>query len=76
MADSDNEDASPSDPDALDNEGVNSLYWEHLLEYEQTQLRKLFVEEMEIARPEWVTTMKSSTVESDFEKAIDNCGNG
>jgi len=30
-------------PDVLDNEGVNSLYWDHLLEYEQTQLRRLFV---------------------------------
>lgn len=39
--------------DASDNEGINILYWEHLLEYEQTQLRKLFVDEMERLRPEW-----------------------
>jgi Ser/Thr protein kinase RdoA (MazF antagonist) len=76
MAESDDEDGNPSDSDALDNEGVNALYWEHLLEYEQTQLRKLFVKEMEIARPEWVATMNSNTLKSDFEKAIHNCDNG
>jgi Ser/Thr protein kinase RdoA (MazF antagonist) len=75
MADSNSEDDDPSDFDALDNEGVNNLYWEHLLEYEQTQLRRLFVEEMEKVKSDWVTTMRSSTVERDFEKAIQNCDN-
>jgi hypothetical protein len=30
--------------DAPDNEGINSLYWIYLLEYEQTLLRKLFID--------------------------------
>ncbi len=40
------EDAGGLTKEALDNEGVNSLYWEHLLEYELTMLRGLFSEEM------------------------------
>jgi hypothetical protein len=32
--------------EVLNNEGVNSLYWEHLLEYELTMLRDLFLKEI------------------------------
>ncbi|OAL02248.1 kinase-like protein [Phaeosphaeriaceae sp. SRC1lsM3a] len=60
-------------PNNLDNEGVNSLFWEHKLEHEQTQLRKLFMQEMESLSPEWLATMKSHTVQADFERAIHNC---
>lgn len=70
----DSDDEEP-DPDSLDNEGINSLYWEHLLEYEQTQLRKFFKQEMAKMNATWVTTMESSTVEADFEKAVHNCDN-
>jgi Ser/Thr protein kinase RdoA (MazF antagonist) len=59
--------------DALDNEGVNSLYWEHLLEYERSELRKLFKQEMRKLNAKWVTTMKRRTLEADFEKAINDC---
>jgi hypothetical protein len=71
---SDDEGQKSSAPDAVDNEGVNGLYWEHLLEYEQTQLRKLFVNEMEKLRPEWVAKMKTSRLEADFEKAVHYSG--
>jgi hypothetical protein len=64
-----------ADSDALDNEGVNVIYWEHLMEYEQTQLRKLFIEEMKSIKPEWVAIMESSTLKADMEKAIHNCDN-
>jgi len=72
--DSDDEGQKSSAPDAVDNEGVNGLYWEHLLEYELTQLRKLFVYEMEKLRPEWVAKMKTSRLKADFEKAVHNSG--
>jgi hypothetical protein len=64
-----------ADADALDNEGVNQLFWEHLMDYEQTQLRKLFLREMEKIRPEWVAAMTSSTLKADMEKAVHNCDN-
>ncbi|EAT91101.2 hypothetical protein SNOG_01452 [Parastagonospora nodorum SN15] len=69
------DDDEEQDPDAPDNEGVNSLYWEHLLEYEQTELRKLFKQEMAELNASWVATMESSTLQSDFEQAIHNCDN-
>ena len=64
------------DDDGLDNKGITDLYWIHLLEYEQTQLRKLFVEEMEKAQPEWVAIIKENSLKADFELAVDNCDNG
>lgn len=69
------DDDEEQEPDALDNEGINNLYWEHLLEYEQTELRKLFKQEMAKSNASWVATMESSTLQSDFEQAIHNCDN-
>lgn len=64
--------------DELDNEGVNSLYWEHLLEYEQTQLRQLFMAEMTRLQPGWVeeSASKQAMLKADFEKAVHNADNG
>lgn len=73
-ADSDEE--AGSDYDWLDNEGVTDLYWEHVLEYEMTQLRKLFLAEMQRAQPEWVAIMRDNSLKADFEKAMNNCDNG
>ncbi|KAK2744786.1 hypothetical protein FQN55_006542 [Onygenales sp. PD_40] len=61
------------DPDAdLDNEGINPGYWEHLLEYEQTQLRDLFISEMGRLQPLWLEVAKMSTLKADFEIAVHN----
>ncbi|KAK8133543.1 hypothetical protein PG984_005555 [Apiospora sp. TS-2023a] len=73
-SDDENDDDSP--PDKFDNEGVSSLYWEHLLEYEQTQLRKLFMEEMARVQPDWVATINNETTKADFELAVHNCDSG
>lgn len=72
-ADSDEEVAE--DADGLDNEGVTDLYWEHLLEYEITQLRQLFLAEMLKAQPNWVAIMNENSLKADFEKAVYNCDN-
>jgi Ser/Thr protein kinase RdoA (MazF antagonist) len=64
-----------ADADALDNEGVNQLFWEHRMDYEQTQLRKVFMDEMKIVCPDWLAMMKSSTLKADMEKAVHNCDN-
>ena len=63
-------------PDVLDNEGVDSLYWDHLLEYEQTQLRRLFITEMERLQPGWVEELKLGILKADFEKAVHDSDNG
>ncbi|KAJ4384171.1 hypothetical protein N0V86_001016 [Didymella sp. IMI 355093] len=73
-ADSDEED--DKDDDGLDNEGITDLYWEHLLEYEMTQLRKLFVAEMQKESPEWVVAMEQSVLKANFERAVEDCDNG
>ena len=77
-ADSDEEDAEEDaeDDDGLDNEGITDLYWEHLLEYEMTQLRKMFLSEMQKQQPEWVNTMRNSSLKADFERAVHHCDNG
>jgi hypothetical protein len=54
----------------LDNEGINVMYWEHLLDYELTQLRKVFVDEMEALSPEWVAIMGENSVKADFNLAV------
>lgn len=41
--------------DKLDNEGVDQFYWDHLLEYEQTKLRHVFVEHLREIEPAWVS---------------------
>ncbi|ESZ94202.1 hypothetical protein SBOR_5428 [Sclerotinia borealis F-4128] len=72
--------SSPIDSDLdsdFDNEGINSLYWEYLLEYELTQLRSLFLHEMHVVAPEW-TQEYMNAVENgkvDFELAVQHCDN-
>lgn len=58
-----------------ENGKLTNLYWEHLLEYETTQLRQVFLEEMEHLEREWVRIFNTSQVQSDFELAVQNCGN-
>ncbi|KFY92572.1 hypothetical protein V498_04857 [Pseudogymnoascus sp. VKM F-4517 (FW-2822)] len=69
------EDASGFTRDGLDNEGVNSLYWEHLLEYELTILRGLFLKEMGNIAPTWIEELEKGEVKADFEVAVQNCDN-
>ena len=54
---------------------VNELYWEHLLEHEQTLLCSTFLEEMQRLESGWVDVyMKSSNRrKADFELAVQNC---
>jgi aminoglycoside phosphotransferase len=73
--DNDEEDTGGLTREVLDNEGVNSLYWEHLLEYELTMLRGLFLKEMGNAAPRWIEELEKSSVKADFEEAVQNCDN-
>lgn len=70
-SDDDNEDASGEDS-PLDNEGMCSLYWDHLLEYEIGLLRPIFVSEMECRIPGWTQRWRDGELKRDFEQVITN----
>ena len=62
--------------DGLDNEGKTELYWIHLMEYEQTQLRTLYTARKRQLRPEWDMEVEEGTLRVDFLNAVLRCGSG
>ena len=50
---------------------VDELYWEHLNDYECTQLRHVFLDEMRKLQPEWVKVFETSQAKRDFDLAIE-----
>ncbi|KAK3293805.1 phosphotransferase enzyme family-domain-containing protein [Chaetomium fimeti] len=65
------------DPDdGLDNEGKTELYWIHLMEYEQTQLRKVYAARMRQLRPDWDMEVEEGALRVDFLNAVSRCGAG
>ncbi|KAK1962787.1 kinase-like protein [Colletotrichum sublineola] len=69
-------DAGPedrNDDDELDNEGKNILYWIHLMEFEQTQLRKVYVARMQQLHPDWATRVEYGSLKTDFLEAVHRC---
>ncbi|KAL3290744.1 kinase-like protein [Colletotrichum asianum] len=48
-----NDNGDDWEDDGLDSEGKTILYWEHLMQFEQTKLRKLYTARMEKLRPGW-----------------------
>lgn len=60
----------------LDNEGLDELYCIHLMEYEQTQLRKFYHARMSQLQPDWDATAKESILKEDFSGAVTRCGGG
>lgn len=74
--DPDSDEEDDKDDDGLDNEGITDLYWEHLLEFELTQLRGVFNSEMEKKSPEWMEITKTGALKDDFARAVDECDNG
>ncbi|KAK4246190.1 phosphotransferase enzyme family-domain-containing protein [Corynascus novoguineensis] len=52
---------------------VVELFWEHLDDYELTQLRRVFLGEMERLQPEWVEIFESSQRQRDFDLAVSSC---
>lgn len=73
-----NEPETPVDgeDDDLDNEGKNELYWIHLMEYEKTQLRRLYQAQMCKSRPGWDSEIKQNSLKEDFIGAVFRCGHG
>jgi hypothetical protein len=65
------------DPDDdLNNEGKNELYWIHLMEYEQTQLRKVYSDHMSRLWAGWDETVADGTLKADFFGAVVRCADG
>ncbi|KAL7951076.1 phosphotransferase enzyme family domain-containing protein [Trichoderma barbatum] len=59
-----------NDPHYLDNEGKNELYWIHKLEYEKTQLRKVYKARLTELCLEWA---EESPLKNDFYEAVSQC---
>ncbi|KAL2148632.1 hypothetical protein VTH82DRAFT_2186 [Thermothelomyces myriococcoides] len=72
----DNNDDNDDDDDGLDNEGKTELYWIHLMEYEQTQLRKVYAARMRQLRPDWDLEVEESALKVDFLGAVTRCAAG
>ncbi|KXX81172.1 Altered inheritance of mitochondria protein 9, mitochondrial [Madurella mycetomatis] len=66
----------PDDEDKLDDEGKTELYWIHLMEYEQTQLRKVYIAKMKELWPQWEREAECASLKSDFLGAVDRCADG
>lgn len=63
-------------PDELDNGGKNELYWIHLLEYDQTQLCKIYHDRLRSLWPEWDLQVAESRLEYNFYDAVVSCAIG
>jgi aminoglycoside phosphotransferase len=61
--------------EALDNEGKTVLYWEHRMEYEQTQLRRVYSEKMQRLWPEW-TKQQEEYTKADLLTAVSLIASG
>ncbi|KAH6619096.1 phosphotransferase enzyme family-domain-containing protein [Chaetomium sp. MPI-SDFR-AT-0129] len=68
--------AADDPDDGLDNEGKTELYWIHLMEYEQTQLRRVYEARMRHLRPEWDMEVEEGALKVDFLGAVSRCGSG
>lgn len=61
------------DQEGLDNEGANTLYWEHLEDYQRGQLRRVFLEEMSRLSPGWEQHHQQGALKRDLELAVLHC---
>jgi hypothetical protein len=52
---------------------VVELFWEHVDNYELTQLRRVFLGEMQRLQPQWVEIFESSQRQRDFDLAVSSC---
>ncbi|WDK09186.1 hypothetical protein CGRA01v4_00464 [Colletotrichum graminicola] len=66
---------SDEDDEELDNEGKTLLYF-HLLEFEQTQLRKVYVTRMQQSHPDWATRVEIYSLKAYFLEAVRRCRGG
>jgi hypothetical protein len=65
-----------NEDDELDNEGQDELYWIHLMEYEKTQLRRVYTERMRQLREGWDAEVEDNALKEDFVGAVGRCSQG
>lgn len=65
-------DEQPLKENYADPEG-SSLYKEHLLTYETTLLRKLFIDFMKANYPAWAREFEAESMQKKFEWAVSSC---
>ncbi|KAH8203355.1 hypothetical protein TruAng_002450 [Truncatella angustata] len=63
-----------NDPNFLDNEGKNQLYWIHRMEWEVAQLRKVYSARLSELWPDW--PLEESYMKVDFFEAVLQCSAG
>ena len=51
----------------------DSLYSEHMMEYEQHLLRRFFLDQMRNLEPDWIKVFESSRTLRDFDTAMQRC---
>ncbi|KAL6366020.1 hypothetical protein LRP88_00113 [Fusarium phalaenopsidis] len=57
----------------LESEGKNPLYWEHLMEYEQTKLRKVYSDRLSELCPAWAEAVADCGLKRDFYEGALRC---
>ncbi|KAJ4327419.1 hypothetical protein N0V84_002191 [Fusarium piperis] len=57
-------------------QGKCEIYWDHLMEYEQTQLRKVWMDRMARGRRGWTESMSEDVLKVDFHEAVIRCAGG
>jgi hypothetical protein len=62
-----------TDDSGLDNEGKNELFWIYLLEWEATQLGRVYNARMEQLRPGWDAERADAALKLDFVRAVGHC---
>lgn len=63
--------------DVPDNEGKTELYWIHLMEYEQTQLRRVYSATMsQLMGHGWDADVEEAVLKVDFLGAVAKCAQG
>lgn len=65
-----------ADADELDNEGKDELYWIHLMEHEQTLLRKVYSDHMARLWTGWDEAVTEGALKADFYWAVVYCADG
>ncbi|KAH9230898.1 hypothetical protein K456DRAFT_1751964 [Colletotrichum gloeosporioides 23] len=68
-----NDNGDDWEDDSLDSEGKTILYWEPLMQFEQTKLRKLYTARIEKLRPGWSVEEERSGLKRDFLEAASRC---
>jgi aminoglycoside phosphotransferase (APT) family kinase protein len=63
-------DEPPEFVDDFENEWLERAYYDDIEDYEKTELREFFLQEMQRVCPEWIDVFEESELKADFEFAV------